>query len=231
MKMNRICSVVTELLPLYTDGLLNDSATEFVDEHLSECEVCRGELEHIRQNMAIPIAGDETSAFKKMKKSRAAMMTALCVLAVISIVALSIAGYTWKELAPAERLYMGDRITLTVMAKADGEPVELTAKDVSCLYTCEGGQEQPLHFNRVSAIQQEYSIRGDGYGPYEFIIHFDGEEIRVELWHSNWYNVKHVNFIYEINTENHTMSYILYDESGTVAAEPDGKTYTVGCMI
>ncbi|MBS4196033.1 zf-HC2 domain-containing protein [Lederbergia citri] len=39
--MNKECSIVEDLLPLYNEGLLQDETTEWVEAHLEHCESCR----------------------------------------------------------------------------------------------------------------------------------------------------------------------------------------------
>lgn len=42
------CDVIMDLLPLYYDGVCNDDSKKIVEEHLAECESCKGALEKIK---------------------------------------------------------------------------------------------------------------------------------------------------------------------------------------
>ena len=47
MNENDRCPIVRDLLPLYIDGLTESETRVFIDQHLAECEFCRG----IHKNM------------------------------------------------------------------------------------------------------------------------------------------------------------------------------------
>ena len=42
--MNKDCSIVQDLLPLYAENMLREETKEYVDGHLAQCEACRAEL-------------------------------------------------------------------------------------------------------------------------------------------------------------------------------------------
>jgi len=44
------CNIIMDLLPLYHDGICNESSKEVVEGHLRECDKCREMLERIRNN-------------------------------------------------------------------------------------------------------------------------------------------------------------------------------------
>ena len=48
--MNISCNVITDLLPLYHDGVCNESTRELVEGHLQQCGTCGAMLEKIRDN-------------------------------------------------------------------------------------------------------------------------------------------------------------------------------------
>ena len=39
--MDKTCSIVQDLLPLYEEDMLREETKEFVDGHLSQCAACR----------------------------------------------------------------------------------------------------------------------------------------------------------------------------------------------
>lgn len=45
--MSKECSIVSDLLPLYSENMLKPETKEFVEEHLHSCPVCRKELEEM----------------------------------------------------------------------------------------------------------------------------------------------------------------------------------------
>ena len=55
--MNKECSVVRDLLPLYYENMVNKETAEFVEEHIKNCPDCASELEKLKAEKKI----DETS--------------------------------------------------------------------------------------------------------------------------------------------------------------------------
>ena len=43
--MDKTCSIVQDLLPLYEEDMLREETKEFVDGHLAQCAACRAELD------------------------------------------------------------------------------------------------------------------------------------------------------------------------------------------
>ncbi len=67
------CEIIKDLLPLYIDGVSSDVSNKLIEEHLSECEDCKKELEQIKDAPVLTVKDDslETSvksAGKKIKK-------------------------------------------------------------------------------------------------------------------------------------------------------------------
>ena len=237
MNTERICAVVSELLPLYSDGMLGEDAKTFVEEHISGCSKCSQELEDFSRKTTLPITTNESKAYKAAKKRRNTLIIIISVIAAFSFLASSVlftaAVYAnpdfFKEFP--QRMYMGDRLTLNVMAKSDGQSVELTEKNVTCIFDEAPEQELPVSFKRVEYFNQEFSVAGGEYGGYTFTIQSGDNIIKAGIHNTNWWNVANINLIYDIDTENHTMSYIFYDQSGVISAEEDGKTYVLGAMV
>lgn len=71
--MNKECSIVTDLLPLYSEDMLKPETKEFVEEHLRSCAACQKELEEMTspceiENMAKPQISREHAQFKSIQK-------------------------------------------------------------------------------------------------------------------------------------------------------------------
>ena len=49
--MKHNCEVVRDLLPLYHDGVCSKKSREMVEEHITECEACKKELEEIKKEL------------------------------------------------------------------------------------------------------------------------------------------------------------------------------------
>lgn len=167
-----------------------------------------------------------------MKSKKVILLVSLCLIICAGFYVAAVIRYNMDFIHELpQRLYMGDRLTLSVSAKSDGQSVELTEKSVSCVFYEEPVQKQSVRFNRISDVNQEYSISGGQYGFYTFIIHSGDAVIEVGIHNTNWWNVATVNLEFDIDTEKHIMTYIVYDQSGTISAEEDGRTYVLGVDV
>ena len=44
--MDKTCSIVQDLLPLYEEDMLREETKEFVDGHLAQCAACRAPVSY-----------------------------------------------------------------------------------------------------------------------------------------------------------------------------------------
>lgn len=71
MGQEQLCSVVLDLLPLYADGVCNESTRQLVEEHISICPKCRESLRALQgQNGAETIVPEVPTLEKMLKKAR-----------------------------------------------------------------------------------------------------------------------------------------------------------------
>ena len=49
--MDKTCSIVQDLLPLYEEDMLREETKEFVDGHLAQCAACRAELDALKLSL------------------------------------------------------------------------------------------------------------------------------------------------------------------------------------
>ena len=107
--------------------------------------------------------------------------------------------------------------------------MKLNDGSVTCVFDDE--QESRVRFCCLTDKCESYSIPGGEYGEYIFTICLEEAEIKVTVFNTNWWNVADIILICGIDTECHTMTYVLEDQHGVVSAEEDGKTYVIGTMI
>ena len=56
--MDKTCSIVQDLLPLYEEDMLREETKEFVDGHLAQCAACRAELDVLKADVKpAPVSG------------------------------------------------------------------------------------------------------------------------------------------------------------------------------
>ena len=121
--MKHNCEVVRDLLPLYHDGVCSKKSREMVEEHLTECEACKKELEEIKKEVSVPNASkkDAARAWKTLVRNLWLRRIASIVLVVVLLVAAVACGrevYKWDQ---ERTIWMGaDELVYDAFRLADG---------------------------------------------------------------------------------------------------------------
>ena len=91
--MKKECSIIRDILPLYTENMVSDETREFIEEHLSVCNECKKEMEKMRKIDNLPPSN--TVPLKNIRKKLlykkiqiALLTTALVLIIAISVFAL-----------------------------------------------------------------------------------------------------------------------------------------------
>ena len=91
--MSKDCSIVQDLLPLYAEDMLREETKEFVNGHLSQCAVCRAELDALRADVKPqPVSAQPLRELKK--RLRRKKLTAV-LLAVTLALTLATTGFAY----------------------------------------------------------------------------------------------------------------------------------------
>ena len=91
--MNKDCSIVQDLLPLYAEDMLREETKEFVNRHLSQCAACRAELDALRADVKPqPVSAQPLRELKK--RLRRKKLTAV-LLAVTLALTLATTGFAY----------------------------------------------------------------------------------------------------------------------------------------
>lgn len=85
------CCIITDILPLYIDDVVSAETKTLVEEHLADCENCRGEFERLSQNAVVAdnirVRLQDASPLHSLRKRiRRKMALALSVLAVLLLI-------------------------------------------------------------------------------------------------------------------------------------------------
>ena len=121
--MKHNCEVVRDLLPLYHDGVCSKKSREMVEEHLTECEACKKELEEIKKEISVPNASkkDAVRAWKTLVRNLWLRRIASIVLVAVLLVAAAVSGkeiYKWDQ---KRTIWMdADELTYGAFRLADG---------------------------------------------------------------------------------------------------------------
>lgn len=112
--MNKDCSIVQDLLPLYAEDMLREGTKEYVDGHLAQCEACRAELAALKAD--VPSAPVNAQPLRSLKKQLRRKKFTAVLLAVTLALTLAAAGFAYLT-APQ---YLPYSETEWTVARADG---------------------------------------------------------------------------------------------------------------
>lgn len=91
--MNKDCSIVQDLLPLYEEDMLREETKEFVDGHLAQCAACRAELDALKADVTpAPVSAQPLRDLKRQLRRK--KLTAV-LLAVTLALTLATAGFAY----------------------------------------------------------------------------------------------------------------------------------------
>lgn len=91
--MDKTCSIVQDLLPLYEEDMLREETKEFVDGHLAQCAACRAELDVLKADVTpAPVSAQPLRDLKRQLRRK--KLTAV-LLAVTLALTLATAGFAY----------------------------------------------------------------------------------------------------------------------------------------
>ena len=145
--MNKDCSIVQDLLPLYAEDLLREETKEFVDEHLAQCEACRAELAALKADVTpAPVNAQPLRSLKKQLRRK--KFTAV-LLAVALALTLATAGFAYLT-APQ---YLPYSETEWTVAHADGAVTAEGLADLSGVESISVNLLTPVSGTEVTSTQ------------------------------------------------------------------------------
>ena len=99
--MNLPCSVIRDLLPLYTENLASEESLNLVKDHLADCSACREYLDGLQQPMEpIPESAAPIKQIKKELKKRRWRTATIAALSVFLILFALLARVTHENPIP-----------------------------------------------------------------------------------------------------------------------------------
>ncbi len=87
----QVCSVVQDLLPLYSEGLESKETKQFIEEHLTDCPECQRSLELLREPLPGKIQ-DEAKMEDALRKVRRKFKWNKTLVIILSLICLLFAG-------------------------------------------------------------------------------------------------------------------------------------------
>ena len=145
--MNKDCSIVQDLLPLYAEDMLREGTKEYVDGHLAQCEACCAELAALKADVTpAPINAQPLRSLKKQLRRK--KFTAV-LLAVTLALTLAAAGFAYLT-APQ---YLPYSETEWTVARADGAVTSEGLADLSGVESISVNLLTPVSGTEVTSTQ------------------------------------------------------------------------------
>ena len=138
--MKNECDIVQDLLFSYNDGVLSETSTELVEEHLKKCEKCKKVLEEIRKENDEKSQIKEVDFFKSIKKNINKKNIIILVFFIILkiLILFNVQVYNnYNEIASTMEIYLKDDITdqqienikNKIIEKSDNIELEYVSKE------------------------------------------------------------------------------------------------------
>ena len=145
--MDKTCSIVQDLLPLYAEDMLREGTKEYVDGHLAQCEACRAELAALKADVTpAPVNAQPLRSLKKQLRRK--KLTAV-LLAVTLALTLATAGFAYLT-APQ---YLPYSETEWTVARADGAVTAEGLADLSGVESISVNLLTPVSGTEVTSTQ------------------------------------------------------------------------------
>ena len=91
--MDKTCSIVQDLLPLYEEDMLREETKKFVDGHLAQCAACRAELDALKTD--VKPASVSAQPLRDLKRQLRRKKLTAVLLAVTLALTLATAGFAY----------------------------------------------------------------------------------------------------------------------------------------
>ena len=161
--MRNECSIIRDLLPLYTENMVTSDTADFVEEHLKSCEACRKEYEQAREPQPPQELSDAAPLLKLRRKLKLKKIQTIALTAVF-VTALLVSAFAVLD-APVYLPYSEELVTLQPLGDTD---LLLTfdeeATDFSCtLYEDpDGGNFYYCDIEAWSSLWDKWFSQGKG---------------------------------------------------------------------
>lgn len=152
--MNKDCSIVQDLLPLYAEDMLREETKEYVEGHLAQCEACRTELTALKTEDVTP-ASVSAQPLRSLKKQLRRKKFTAVLLAVTLALTLATAGFAYLT-APQYLPYDETEwmITRSPRALADGSIMADGLTDLSGIESISVNLLTPVSGTKVTSTQE-----------------------------------------------------------------------------
>ena len=128
--MDKTCSIVQDLLPLYEEDMLREETKEFVDGHLAQCAACRAELDALKADVKpAPVSAQPLRDLKRLLRRKKLTAVLLAVALALTLATAGFAYLTAPQYLPYDETEW--MITRSPRALADGSIMSDGLTDLS----------------------------------------------------------------------------------------------------
>ncbi len=150
--MNKDCSIVQDLLPLYAENMLREETKEFVDGHLAQCAACRAELDALKADVKpAPVSAQPLRDLKRQLRRKKLTAVLLAVALALTLATAGFAYLTAPQYLPYDETEW--MITSSPRALADGSIMSDGLTDLSGIESISVNLLTPVSGTKVTSTQ------------------------------------------------------------------------------
>lgn len=150
--MDKNCSIVQDLLPLYAEDMVREETKEFVAGHLSQCETCRAELGALKADVKpAPVSAQPLRDLKRQLQRKRLTAVLLAVSLALTLATAAFAYLTAPQYLPYDAADW--MITRSPRALADGSIMADGLIDLSGTESIAVNLLTPVSGARVTSTQ------------------------------------------------------------------------------
>ena len=150
--MNKDCSIVQDLLPLYAEDMLREETKEFVDGHLAQCAACRAELDALKADVKpAPVSAQPLRDLKRQLRRKKLTAVLLAVALALTLATAGFAYLTAPQYLPYDETEW--MITRSPRALADGSIMADGLTDLSGIESISVNLLTPVSGTKVTSTQ------------------------------------------------------------------------------
>ena len=150
--MNKDCSIVQDLLPLYAEDMLREGTKEYVDGHLAQCEACRAELAALKADVTpAPVNAQPLRDLKRQLRRKKLTAVLLAVALALTLATAGFAYLTAPQYLPYDETEW--MITRSPRALADGSIMSDGLTDLSGIESISVNLLTPVSGTKVTSTQ------------------------------------------------------------------------------
>ena len=150
--MDKTCSIVQDLLPLYEEDMLREETKKFVDGHLAQCAACRAELDALKADVKpAPVSAQPLRDLKRQLRRKKLTAVLLAVALALTLATAGFAYLTAPQYLPYDETEW--MITRSPRALADGSIMSDGLTDLSGIESISVNLLTPVSGTKVTSTQ------------------------------------------------------------------------------